>query len=90
MVINRFHAFSLFLAFIIKACMCMSTCIFVIGERYSSMNLHGLIHLPDVVKSLGPLWAHSCFPFESANGEMLKLFHGTTCVEKQVYISYVL
>ena len=56
---NRFHAFSLFLALIINAC--MSTCIFAFGERYSSMNLHGLQHLPDVVKSLGPLWAHSCF-----------------------------
>ena len=49
-----------------------------------SANVHGLLHLPTVVKKLGPLWAHSCFPFESANGVILKLFHGTQSTEKQV------
>ena len=49
-----------------------------------TMNVHNLIHLPKVVENLGPLWAHSCFPFESANGELLKLFHGSQAVEKQV------
>ena len=49
-------------------------------------NIHGLLHLPDVVTKLGPLWAHSCFPFESANGEILKMFHGSQGVEKQVYV----
>ena len=47
-------------------------------------NVHGLLHLPDTVRHLGPLWAHSCFPFESANGELLRLFHGSQGVEKQV------
>lgn len=49
-----------------------------------SANLHGLLHLSDVVEDLGPLWAHSCFPYESANGELLNLFHGSQSVEKQV------
>ena len=49
-----------------------------------TMNVHNLLHLPQVVKNLGPLWSHSCFPFESANGDMLKLFHGSQAVEKQV------
>lgn len=49
-----------------------------------SANLHGLLHLPDVVEDLGPLWTHSCFPYESANGELLNLFHGSQSVEKQV------
>ena len=44
-----------------------------------------LLHLPEVVKDLGPLWAHSCFPFKSANGDLLKLFHGSQGVEKQVH-----
>ena len=56
---------------------------YIIEDRYSSMNLHGLLHLPDIVVALGPLWAHSSFPFESANSDLLKLFHGTTCVEKR-------
>lgn len=47
-------------------------------------NVHNLLHLPRVVEKLGPLWAHSCFPFENANGTLLKLFHGTQSVEKQV------
>lgn len=51
-----------------------------------SANVHGLLHLPDVVKNLGPLWSHSCFPFESANGHILKLFHGSQGVEKQVQV----
>ena len=51
-----------------------------------SANVHGLLHLPDVVKNLGPLWSHSCFPFESANGQILKLFHGSQGVEKQVQV----
>ena len=49
-------------------------------------NVHGLLHLSDTVRRLGPLWAHSCFPFEAANGLILKLFHGTQNVEKQVKI----
>ena len=49
-----------------------------------TINIHNLLHLPDTVKRLGPLWAHSCFPFENANGELLKLFHGSQAVEKQV------
>ena len=47
-------------------------------------SVHGLMHLPEVVDHLGPLWAHSCFPFESGNGELKGLFHGTRAVEKQV------
>ena len=55
-----------------------------IGEEYMTMNVHLLLHLLDTVKRLGPLWGHSCFPFESLNGYLLTLFHGTTHVDKQV------
>ncbi len=51
-----------------------------------SSNVHSLLHLPDCVRHLGPLWAHSCFPFENANGNMLKLFHGSQGVDKQVRV----
>ena len=53
-----------------------------------TLNIHGLLHLPEVVKNLGPLWAHSCFPFEFANGDTLKFFHGCSGVEKQVCKSF--
>lgn len=55
-----------------------------------SSNVHGLLHLPDVVTKLGPLWAHSCFPFEAANGKLLKMFHGSQAVEKQVCATYIM
>ena len=28
------------------------------------MNIHQLLHLSDDVRELGPLYTHSCFPFE--------------------------
>lgn len=49
-----------------------------------SANVHALLHLPEVVRDLGPLWAHSCFPFENANGEIQKFYHGSQGVNKQV------
>ena len=54
-----------------------------------TLNVHGLLHLSNIVKNLGPLWAHSCFPFESANGDILKFFHGSSGIEKQVRYCYV-
>lgn len=59
---------------------------FSLGERYVLPNVHGLLHLPEDVRDLGPLWSHSCFPFESGNGELLRLFHGSQSVNKQVCI----
>lgn len=47
------------------------------GERHMSANLHQLLHLPEVVRDLGPLWVYSCFSFEDVNGQLVKLFHGT-------------
>jgi len=58
-----------------------------VGERCITGCVHGLLHLPKAVENLGPLWAHSCFPFEAANGEMNKtLFHGTNAVQKHVHV----
>lgn len=52
--------------------------------RYQTANIHYLLHIPQDVRNLGPLWTHSCFPFENYNGEMLKLFHGTQNVPFQI------
>lgn len=54
------------------------------GIRYQTANLHYLLHIPQDVRNLGPLWTHSCFPFENYNGEILKLFHGTQNVPFQI------
>ena len=34
------------------------------------MNVHLLCHLVDCVTNWGPLWAYSCFTFESFNGQL--------------------
>ena len=72
-------------------CTCMhyiSIC--TVGERYMTVCLHSLMHLPGCVQNLGPLWSHSCFMFEAANGELLKIFHGTVGIEKQVTLSILI
>ena len=55
------------------------------GVKPTTMNVHLLMHLPDCVKSWGPLWAYSCFHFENLNGYLKFLFHGTRDMTKQVY-----
>lgn len=57
------------------------------GERYMTLNMHALLHLPQCVRDSGPLWVTSCFSFESANGELTKQFHGTQNVECQIVTS---
>lgn len=34
-------------------------------------------HLVGMVRRYGPLWTHSCFPFESFNSYLISLIHGT-------------
>ena len=53
------------------------------GYRAQTMNVH-LRHLVWQVRNWGPLWSYSCFPFESVNGEIRKLFHGTRDMSEQV------
>lgn len=53
-------------------------------ERYSTSNVHLLLHLADKVEDLGPLWSSSCFYFEDFNGQLRHLFHGTQKIECQI------
>lgn len=43
-------------------------------ERYLTLNLYAVLHLPECVRNLGPLWAY--FLFESANGDITSCFMG--------------
>lgn len=52
--------------------------------RYQTINIHNLLHLPQSVRELGPLWTHSCFHFEDKNGYILKMIHGTQNVASQI------
>lgn len=47
------------------------------GERSATYNVHQLLHLVICVKRWGPLWAWSAFAFESYNGQLTRLTHGT-------------
>jgi len=42
-----------------------------------SINFHLLVHLVECVREFGPLWTVSCFPFENANGLLVKCITGT-------------
>ncbi|KAL7866987.1 hypothetical protein AOLI_G00148010 [Acnodon oligacanthus] len=54
------------------------------GKQNVSFNVHLCLHLPESVRSWGPMWAHSGYIFESFNEEILKMFHGTQCVPLQI------
>ena len=49
-----------------------------------TMNIHQLKHITFHVRNWGPLWSFSCFGFESINGDIKKLFHGTREMSQQV------
>ena len=54
------------------------------GVQNCTMNVHLVSHLTHYVKLYGPLWTHSCFAFESLNGYLMQLKHGTQHVVTQV------
>lgn len=47
------------------------------GLRWLTLNVHQLLHLPEAVRDLGPLWVYSCFPWEDLIGKLAQLVHGT-------------
>lgn len=57
------------------------------GNRWISINVHHLKHLVTLVKMFGPLWAYSCFPFESMNHQIRLQIHGTGFVLSQLMSS---
>ena len=59
--------------------------VFHIGDRYCTANVHMLLHFADAVRNLGPLYVHSAFPFESMNGWLGDLYHGTKDPQNQVH-----
>ena len=48
------------------------------------MNVHMLRHVAQTVRNWGPLWCYSCFPYESLNGHLKSMVHGTRDMTKQV------
>lgn len=60
------------------------------GEWAMSFNVHCLTHLAKSVKMWGPLWTHSCFPFENANGKIKGMLHGNKGIMAQAMYKFLL
>ena len=54
------------------------------GPTQCTMNIHLLQHLAYYVSRRGPLWAYSCFAFESMNAFIKPLVHGTHHAKEQI------
>ena len=55
------------------------------GPEHVSYNVHLLTHIAKLVEHRGPLWASSAFVFEDANRRLLRWFHGTNAVYRQIF-----
>ncbi|KAG0436716.1 hypothetical protein HPB47_017793 [Ixodes persulcatus] len=54
------------------------------GATAMTFNVHQMLHLAEVARRLGPLWAHSAFVFESGNGRLVKLVTGASGASLQI------
>ncbi|XP_049513338.1 uncharacterized protein LOC119466411 isoform X2 [Dermacentor silvarum] len=54
------------------------------GEAQMTSNVHTLLHLPKSVLLHGPLWAISCFEFESNMGNLVKLVSSSNGIPFQI------
>ncbi|XP_077561453.1 uncharacterized protein LOC144177757 [Haemaphysalis longicornis] len=57
---------------------------FLYDEAEMTFNMHQLLHLPKSAALQGPLWAHSCFMFESNIGQVKKLVTSAHGVSQQI------
>ncbi|XP_030838496.1 uncharacterized protein LOC115922885 [Strongylocentrotus purpuratus] len=53
-------------------------CQILYGAGVMTFNIHSLTHLAKCVQLWGPLWTHSCFPFEAANFRIKRQLKGNT------------
>ena len=53
-----------------------------------TMNAHQLRHYVYFVRRFGPLWVYSCFGFETMNGCLTNMIHGTRHIAEQVYYNH--
>ncbi|XP_033114024.1 uncharacterized protein LOC117114465 [Anneissia japonica] len=59
------------------------------GSYAMKYNIHSLTHLAKSAKLWGPLWAHTCFPLESANA-LVKTLHGNRGIPQQVMHNFLM
>lgn len=54
------------------------------GEEHMTINIHFLLHLPEMVRDFGPLYIFSCFEFENLNGILKNFVHSPKKAELQI------
>lgn len=62
----------------------VSECNMFYSVRAMTFNIHILLHIVESVKQSGPLWATSCFPFESANYLIKQQVNGPNGLYQQI------
>ncbi|GBM15710.1 hypothetical protein AVEN_262882-1 [Araneus ventricosus] len=62
----------------------------IYGIQEQTYNMHLLLHLPQAVKSWGPLWAHSFYIYEGALGQLKQFHHGSRGEASQILSSYAM
>ena len=50
------------------------------GSQVIRINIHQLLHMTQDIQSWGLLWTHNSFVYESMNGFLNKLIHGTKAI----------
>lgn len=60
------------------------------GKSSITMNIHLLRHYGFVVRNLGPLWAYSCFGFETNMGVLCRYFAGGGDALEQITSKYII
>ncbi|XP_065288991.1 uncharacterized protein [Dermacentor albipictus] len=57
---------------------------FLYSKKQMTFNMHQIMHLPKSVVLQGPLWAHSCFAFETNLGKLKELVTSAKGVSLQI------
>lgn len=60
----------------------------IYNEQMNIFNVHISVHVPDICEQWGALWDSSTFSFESKNGFLAKLYHGTVFQPDQILRNY--
>ena len=55
------------------------------GEYWVTINFHEVVHIPQVISRIGPLFYFSTYGYENMNRLIRNLIHGTKNVDKEIF-----
>lgn len=56
----------------------------IYSKEAMTYNVHKVWHWPKSLETWGPSWAHNAFPFETGNGDLLKMIKAANGVTNQI------